>query len=163
MGEVNNMSILTRNLKMARKLKGIPVLPAFIQKVNRLLFSCDIPYQAKIHESVRFGHGGLGVVIHPKSSIGKNTLIMPHVVLGGNAGKFIMHEGEVLSYPIIGENVFIGTGAKIFGAVFIGDNAQIGAGAIVTKDVPKNGVALGTPAGVVKILDDNEVLDVTKV
>lgn len=88
---------------------------------------------------------------------------MQQVTLGGNLGKIRTYNGKRFSYPIIGKNVFIGPGVKIIGAVIIGDNAQIGANAVVTKDVPDNGVAVGIPAKVIKILNNDEILDLTKV
>ncbi len=149
-----------RYLSLARSLylKKIPLIPRIFYNLSKIIFSCDIPYQADIHETVKFGHNGLGVVVHPKTSIGQNTIIMQHVTLGGNVGKFRIHEGKQFSYPIIGKNVYIGPGAQLIGAVFIGDNAQIGAGAIVKEDVPKNGLAVGVPAKTIKILSDDEIL-----
>lgn len=156
---------IVKQLRLAKSLhnKKIPFLPNVIQRLSRVMFSCDIPYLANIHESVRFGHNGLGVVIHPKSTIGKNTLIMQHVTLGGNLGKARVHEGKEFRSPMIGENVFIGPGVKILGAVIVGDNAQIGANAVVMKDIPRNGVAVGIPAKIIKILEDEDVMDTTKV
>jgi serine O-acetyltransferase len=141
-------------------LKNIPLIPHLLQKISRIIFSCDIPYVADIHHTVRFGHNGLGVVIHPKTSIGKNSLIMHNVTLGGNVSKKRTHEGKEFSYPIIGENVFIGPGSTILGPIIVGDNAQIGAGAVVLKDVPKNAIVGGIPANIIKILDETQVFQI---
>ena len=69
-----------------------------------------------------------------------------------------MYKGKEITSPVIGKNVFIGPGAMILGEVIIGDNVQIGAGSLVLEDIPKNGVAVGSPAKVIKILSDEEVV-----
>lgn len=53
--------------------------------------------------------------------------------------------------PILGNNIFIGAGAKIIGGVRIGDNVKIGANAVVVKDVPDNATVVGVPARIIKI------------
>lgn len=137
-------------------LKRIPILPQVLKYINRIIFSCDIPYTADIHPQAIFGHNGLGVVINYSSVIGENTLIMQNVTIGGNMSKHRMENGERISSPHIGKNVIIGAGAQILGPVVIGDNAQIGAGAVVVNDVPHNGVAVGLPAKTIKILSNEE-------
>lgn len=77
-------------------LKSIPLLPKLLWILNRVIFACDIPYKADIDKSVVFSHNALGVVINPKSKIGKNSLILQHVTLGGNMGKSRNFEGEKL-------------------------------------------------------------------
>ena len=64
------------------------------------------------------------------------------------------------TYPskvIIGNNVWIGSGANILPGVSIGDNSIIGAGSVVIKDIPANSVAVGIPAKVIKNLDDKKL------
>lgn len=109
------------------------------------LFCLEIPYKAEIGEGLLFGHTDC-VVIHPESVIGKNATIMQGVSITGNIGK--MQNGRFA--PMIGDNVFIGAGAKILGPVIVGDNCMIGANAVVLKDIPSNSVAAGMPAKVVK-------------
>ena len=89
------------------------------------------------------------IVIHHKCSFGKNVTILQNVTLGGNINK---KKGNQIS-PIIGDNVLLGAGAKILGPVYIGNNSMIGANAVVINDVPKNSVAVGIPAKVVKKVD----------
>lgn len=153
LNSVGKIYILSRILY----LKKIPILPKILLMINRIIFSCDIPYKSDIHSSVMFGHNGLGVVVHPKTSVGENSLIMHHVTIGGNKGKKRTYDGTEFTCPIIGKNVFIGPGAMIIGPIIIGDNAKIGAGSLVLKDVPYNGVVFGTPAKLIKVLSDIEV------
>lgn len=130
--------ILARRLH----LKKVPLLPRFIKYFMRLLFSCDIPYTANIHQTVKFPHHGLGVVIGHDTIVGENTKILQNVTIGGRNG--------VRANPIIGKNVIIGAGACIIGNVTIGDNAKIGANAVVVNDVPKGCTAVGVPARIIK-------------
>lgn len=143
---------------LARKmyLKKIPIIPRMIWVFMRIVFTCDIPYQSNIHKSTKLGHNGIGIIIHPCTTIGKNSIIMQQVTIGGNHGKVRIHNEKEFGYPIIGENVFIGPGAKIMGPVFIGDNVIIGANAIVTKDCEPNGVYAGIPAKRLKDIPDQD-------
>lgn len=111
----------------------------------RILFSADVPPQMQIGRGTVFPHDALGCVFHPNVKIGKNCKILHGVTMGGRAG----HKG----LPIIGDNVVIGTHAQIVGNVRIGNNSIVGAGAIVTHDVPDNVVVVGNPA---KILRSNK-------
>lgn len=100
--------------------------------------------QAEIHLNTRIG-GGLrlphpnGIVIHPEAIIGPNCTIMAQVTIG---------QGRTPGVPVIGGHVDIGAGARLLGNIKIGDHAQIGANAVVTKDVPTRAVAVGVPARV---------------
>ena len=76
------------------------------------------------------------IVIGDGVVIGNNCFIYQDVTLGQNRGK----------YPVIGDNVIIYAGAKIFGNVSVGNNAIIGANAVVTKNVPDNAIVGGNPA-----------------
>lgn len=120
----------------------IPFLPKLIQILIRFLFGCHIPYTAQIGKNTEIAYGGIGIVIHSRCIIGENCVIEPGVVLGGTSKKW-----EV---PKIGDNVYIGTGARIVGPVVVGDNVMIGANAVVNKDVPGNTLVGGVPAKIIK-------------
>lgn len=80
------------------------------------------------------------IVVNPNSRVGKNCILHANVVIGH-------HEGKT---PTIGDNVFIGPGAKIFGGIYIADNVWIGANAVVTKDIfETNAVVGGIPAKII--------------
>lgn len=117
--------------------KGIPILPKVICKIIRIFFGAEIPYTCKIGENVELKHGGLGIVIHDKAEIGDGSIIYHNVTIGGREQK---------GHPIIGKNVYIGTGACILGGITIGDNVKVGANAVVLKDLPSNSTAVGVPA-----------------
>lgn len=119
----------------------IPLVPALLSKLVRVLFSCELPMTCKLHPDCELIHNGLGA-IHENTEIGKGTLIYQHVTIGGRN-----HRG----YPIIGENVFIGCGACILGGIKIGDGARIGANCVVLTDIPPMSTVVGVPGRVVKI------------
>jgi serine O-acetyltransferase len=87
----------------------------------------------------RFG----GIYVHHDVVIGCNVNITHGTMLG------YMNRGPREGSPIIGDEVFFGSGAKAIGKVHIGNRAAIGVNAVVTKDVPDNGVAVGLPAKVI--------------
>ena len=86
---------------------------------------------------------GMGVVIGETAEVGNNVTIYHGVTLGGTTWK----KGK--RHPTIGNNVVIGTGAKVLGPVKIGDNARIGANSVVISDTPPNSVVVGIPGKVV--------------
>jgi serine O-acetyltransferase len=100
----------------------------------------DIEPRATLGQRLMLPHPN-GVVIHEDAVIGDDCMIMQQVTIG------MIGDGEV---PTIGNNVYIGAGAKIIGKVSVGDGARIGANAVVTQDVPPNCTAVGVPARIIK-------------
>ncbi|WP_319480704.1 serine acetyltransferase [uncultured Draconibacterium sp.] len=92
----------------------------------------------------RIYHLGALIRIKPNCKIGKNCSLMPGVVIGNKK----LHSDY--SWVNIGDNCYIGLGAKIFGEVTIGDNVVIGANSVVTKNISDNCVVAGIPAKVIK-------------
>jgi len=93
---------------------------------------------AKFEDIPVFPHGPIGVFISNSAKIGKHCVIFQHVTIGSNTLKDSNSQGA----PTIGENVYIGCGAKIIGNVCVGNNARVGANAIIVKDVPANSVTV---------------------
>ena len=118
------------------------VIAQMLRGLVRIIFSADVPPKMQIGKGTVFPHDALGCVFHPDVKIGKNCKILHGVTMGGRAG----HKG----LPIIGDNVVIGTHAQLIGNVKIGNNSIVGAGAIVTHDVPDNVVVVGNPARILK-------------
>lgn len=123
----------------------IPFLPKLLQIFIFLIYNSYIPYQARIGLKTSLGYGGIGVVIHARAVIGENVIIGPNVTIGGRSGKY--------DVPVIGNNVYVSTGAKILGAIRIGNNSVVGANAVVINDVPENAVVAGVPAKIIKYKD----------
>lgn len=102
----------------------------------------DINGGAVFKSPPKFPHGLNGIIISPYATIGKNAYIYHQVTIGDD-GKYYKNVAT------IGDNVIIGTGAKIIGKVNIGNNVKIGAGAIVVEDVPDNAVVVGPKARII--------------
>ncbi|HEY5518858.1 MAG TPA: serine O-acetyltransferase EpsC, partial [Cellulomonas sp.] len=101
----------------------------------------------EIHPAAKLGHRlfidhGMGVVIGETAEVGDDVVLFHGATLGGRS----MRHGK--RHPTLGNHVVVGAGAKILGPVRIGDGAQIGANAVVVKDVPAGAVAVGVPAEV---------------
>ena len=120
----------------------VPFVPKLLFYVIRILFGGHIPYTATIGVGTWFGCGALGVVLHPKTVIGRNCGIAQNVTIGGRS--------SLPEVPTLGDNVFVGAGAKILGPVKIGDNVVIGANAVVIRDIPEDSTVVGVPARIVK-------------
>lgn len=85
-----------------------------------------------------FPHGMSGIFISDMAKIGKNSVIFHQVTIGSNTIKNHPRCGA----PTIGDNVYIGAGAKLIGNIKIGDNCRIGANCVVVKDLPPNSTAV---------------------
>lgn len=120
----------------------VPLIPKVFQLLIFLFFNAVIPYKTSIGKNCIIAHGGSGVVIHEEAIIGNNVLICQQVTIGGT--------GIGQSLPVIGNDVYIGAGAKIIGPVIIGDNSVVGANAVVTKSIPSRCVAAGVPAKIIR-------------
>ncbi len=124
----NNMKFAARMVSQgARFLTGIEIHPG-----------------AKIGKGLFIDHGS-AVVIGETAEIGDNCTIYQGVTLGGT-GK---HVGK--RHPTLGNNVMVGSGAKVLGPFTVGDNSKIAANAVVLEAIPENSTAVGIPARVVKI------------
>ena len=99
---------------------------------------------AQIGRRVTIDHG-MGVVIGETAVVGDGCTIYQGVTLGGT-GK---DKGK--RHPTLGQNVLVGSGAKVLGPFTVGDNARIAAGAVVLSEVPSDATAVGVPAQVVRI------------
>lgn len=105
-------------------------------------YCCEINC-VEIDKSVLFAHHGRGCTI-VASKICENAVIFQNVSIGANLRyNKLINEWENVGNPIISRNVIIADGAKILGPVVIGENSVIGAGSIITKDVPANSIAFG--------------------
>ena len=126
-------------------------LPAKIVKMlNFAVFHAVLPYEARLNGSVQLWHRGLGVVIHPNTSIGSGVQIAQNVTVA--SGDWEVAEGPTV---VIGDKVMIGAGAFLSskkGQVLrIGTGARIGANAVVTNDVPEWTTVAGPQATVLSV------------
>ena len=116
----------------------------FISQISRMLTGIEIHPGAKIGKGLFIDHG-MGIVIGETAEIGDNCTIYQNVTLGGT-GK---DKGK--RHPTIGNNVLIGSGAKVLGPFTVGNNSKIAANAVVLSEVPENSTCVGVPARIVRI------------
>lgn len=133
---------------------NLKFLARYISQRSRHKTGIEIHPGATIGKGLFIDHG-MGVVIGETTVIGDNCTIYQNVTLGGT-GK---EHGK--RHPTLGNNVMVGSGAKVLGPFTVGDNARIAAGAVVLSEVPANATAVGVPAKIVKIdgVRMNENLD----
>lgn len=121
------------NLKLAAR---------FVSQTNRFVTGIEIHPGARIGRGFFIDHG-MGVVIGETAEVGENCLLYHGVTLGG------VSLAKKKRHPTLGNSVVVGAGAKVLGAIELGDNVQVGANAVVLKDVPPNSVVVGIPGRVV--------------
>lgn len=126
---------------------GLFFLARLISQRSRKKTGIEIHPGAKIGKRLVIDHG-MGIVIGETAEIGDDCLIYHGVTLGGT-GK---DTGK--RHPTIGNNVLIGTGAKVLGPFTVGDNARIAANSVVLTEVPANSTAVGIPARIVHRKDE---------
>lgn len=122
--------------------RQVPFVPRLLSQLSRFLTGIEIHPGARIGCGFFIDHG-MGVVIGETTEIGDRVMIYQGVTLGGT-GK---QQGK--RHPTLGDDVVVGVGASVLGAITIGQGARIGGGAVVVKDVPDYATAVGVPARVV--------------
>ena len=122
------------------------LIARMISQFSRFMTGIEIHPKAKIGKNLFIDHG-MGVVIGETSDIGDNVTIYHMATLGGISPSINSDDQrETKRQPTLQDNVVLGSGAQVLGPITIGKNAKIGANAVVTKDVPENGVMVGIPA-----------------
>jgi serine O-acetyltransferase len=124
-------------------LRRIYTLARLISQISRFFTGIEIHPGAQIGQRLFIDHG-MGVVIGETCEIGDNVVLYQGVTLGGT-GK---EKGK--RHPTIGNNVVIGSGAKVLGSFKIGDDSFVGANSVVLREVPKNSTVVGIPGKLVQ-------------
>jgi serine O-acetyltransferase len=125
--------------KRALQRRRVPLMPQLLDRACIFFFNVNLGDYTDIDGGLYLPHGN--VVVDGMVRIGRNCVIGPWVTVGTR--------GSVVG-PRIGDDVFIGTGAKILGGISVGDRARIGANAVVLDDVPAATTVVGIPARPVK-------------
>lgn len=120
--------------------KRIRGFPSIIQRMLSLVYGLEIAMSQEIGGGLYIAHP-YGTVIMP-AKIGKNCSIVHNVTIG------LRNEWD---FPVIGDDVFIGAGARVLGGIVIGDGAKIGANAVVIEDVPARATVVGVPGRVIHV------------
>jgi serine O-acetyltransferase len=112
-----------------------------VSHVGRFVTGIEIHPAATVGRGLFIDHG-MGIVIGETAEIGDNVNLLQGVTLGGTS---TLREKR---HPTLRDNVTVGSGAKIIGAITIGENSRVGAGSVVVRDVPPNAVVVGVPGRV---------------
>lgn len=131
---------------------GVPLVPRVISQASRFFTGIEIHPGATIGRRFFIDHGS-GVVIGETTEIGNDVLLYQGVTLGGTGNE----RGK--RHPTLGNNVVVGTGAKVLGNIKIGDNVKIGAGSVVVHAVPDHSTVVGVPGRVVRIRPEGGPLE----
>ncbi|MDT9727074.1 serine O-acetyltransferase [Xylanibacillus composti] len=115
-----------------------------VSQISRFFTGIEIHPGARIGRRFFIDHG-MGVVIGETCEIGDDVVLYQGVTLGGT-GK---EKGK--RHPTIGNNVVVGSGAKVLGSFTVGDYARIGSNAVVLKEVPPHSTVVGNPGRIVKV------------
>jgi serine O-acetyltransferase len=118
-------------------------------------YGIDISFNAQIGPGLSIPHFG-GIVVAAKAVIGKNCLISHQVTIGA-----VLRGEKRGACPRIGDDVYIGPGAKLFGDIKIGNNVAIGANSVVNKDIPDNAVVVGVPGQVISLKGTEGIIENT--
>ena len=131
--------------RIAHKLNywKIHLIPRMISNISRFFTGIEIHPQARIGRRFFIDHG-MGVVIGATTIIGDDVLLYQGVTLGGTGNE----HGK--RHPTLGNNIVVGSGAKVLGNIEIGSNSRIGAGSVVVDSVPENSTVVGIPGRIVR-------------
>src|SRR6201746_27783 len=137
-------AVLAHRVAHALQDNGVPIAPRAIAYVSRSLTGVEIHPAANIGDGLFIDHG-MGVVIGETADVGNDVTLYQGVTLGGTG----FATGK--RHPTVGDNVTVGSGAKLLGPITIGHGAKIGANSVVIHDVPPNSTVVGNPGHPVRV------------
>jgi serine O-acetyltransferase len=123
-------------------LHGMRFLARFTSQIARLFTGIEIHPGAELGRRLFIDHG-IGTVIGETAIVGDDVTLYQGVTLGGT-GK---EKGK--RHPTLGNNISVGSGAKLLGNIIIGDNVRVGAGSVILRNVPANSTIVGVPGHIV--------------
>jgi serine O-acetyltransferase len=137
-------ALLAHRVAHALREAEVPLAPRAIAYLSRAVTGVEIHPAAKIGPEFFIDHGS-GVVIGETAEIGRRVTLYQGVTLGGTG----FQPGK--RHPTVGDDVTVGSGAKLLGAIAVGDNAKVGANTVVVEDVPPCSTVVGNPGHPVKV------------
>jgi serine O-acetyltransferase len=137
-------ALLAHRLAHALDEAGVPMAPMLIAYLSRGVTGVEIHPRAKVGADFFIDHGS-GVVIGETAEIGDRVTLYQGVTLGGTG----FQPGK--RHPTVGDNVTIGSGAKLLGPIDVGHGAKIGANTVVVDDVPASSTVVGNPGHPVRV------------
>lgn len=151
-------SIFRINSALYDQFYKVPVLNKVIGlhcliwlKISQVITGLSLPMGVKIGKGLFISHAGT-IIINGNCIIGENVNLAPDTIIG-----FGIKNG-IEGFPSIGDRVFIGPGAKIFGPITIGNDVMIGANAVVNSNVPDMAVVAGVPAKIVSMKGSSQYI-----
>jgi serine O-acetyltransferase len=123
---------------------GVRILPTIFERLNMTLFGLEISSGVPIGPGLYIAHP-VGTVIMARA-VGCNASFIAAITVGMR---------ETPDFPLIGDGVMIGAGARVLGAIKLGDGCTVGANAVVITDVPAGATAVGVPARIIEALPRN--------
>src|SRR5512133_3996678 len=137
-------ALLAHRVAHALQDAEVPLAPLAISYLSRAVTGVEIHPAARIGDDFFIDHGS-GVVIGETAQIGDRVTLYQGVTLGGTG----FQRGK--RHPTLGNNVTVGSGAKLLGPIAVGDGAKIGANTVVVEDVPPGSTVVGNPGHPVKV------------
>ena len=137
-------ALLAHRIAHALEQADVPMAPMAISYLTRAVTGVEIHPAAVIGNEFFIDHGA-GVVIGETAVIGDRVTLYQGVTLGGTG----FQRGK--RHPTLGDNVTVGSGAKLLGPIDVGDGAKIGANTVVVEDVPPGATVVGNPGHPVKV------------
>jgi len=137
-------ALLAHRLAHALREAGVPIVPGVLAYLTRSVTGVEIHPAARIGRELFIDHGS-GVVIGETAEIGERVTLYQGVTLGGTG----FQRGK--RHPTLGDNVTVGSGAKLLGPIAVADGAKIGANTVVIEDVPPGATVVGNPGHPVKV------------
>jgi serine O-acetyltransferase len=137
-------AVLVHRVSHAMHQAGVPVAPRMLANLMKVATGVEIHPAARIGRGLFIDHGA-GVVIGETAEVGDDVTMYQGVTLGGTG----FARGK--RHPTVGDEVVIGSGAKLLGAIEVGDRCKIGANSVVIHDVPPNSTVVGNPGHPVRV------------
>jgi serine O-acetyltransferase len=137
-------ALLGHRVAHALREAGVPLLPGMISYGLRMVTGVEIHPAARIGRGLFIDHGS-GVVIGETAEVGDHVTMYQGVTLGGTG----FARGK--RHPTVGDQVMIGSGAKLLGPVVVGSRTKIGANSVVIHDVPADATVVGNPGHPVRV------------
>ena len=137
-------ALLSHRVAHALYEVGVPMAPRMVANASRMVTGVEIHPAARIGDALFIDHGA-GVVIGETAEIGANVTLYQGVTLGGTG----FARGK--RHPTVGDDVVVGSGAKLLGPIQVGERAKIGANSVVIHDVPAGATVVGNPGHPVRV------------
>ena len=122
-------AVLLYRIAHGFKSRRIPFMGPFFARLSQIITGVEIGPAAMIGPGLFISHGE-GVVIGGGVKIGRNAFLLQQVTIGATS------QARIDQMPVLGDDVFVGAGARVLGGVRIGSHVKIGANSVVTENVP---------------------------